>query len=129
MGRRIQFQKDIFKKCGCCAFSWKSRDDFLGDPAVKIIGYQSFPSELMSGAFLFNHSCGTTLALKVGSFRSLYDGPVYCEHLIGEEECPEYCLREDSLEPCPERCECAYVREIIQMLRTWPKASASLAHP
>ena len=27
------------------------------------------------------------------------------------------------ISPCPAKCECAYVREIIQLVSTWPKTS------
>jgi hypothetical protein len=43
------------------------------------------------------------------------------ERKTGTEECPGYCLHQDELQPCPARCECAYVREIIQIIRNWPK--------
>jgi hypothetical protein len=25
------------------------------------------------------------------------------------------------VEPCPSQCECAYIREILQIIRNWPK--------
>ena len=36
-------------------------------------------------------------------------------------ECPEFCLHKSELRPCPAKCECAYVREIIQVIKDWPK--------
>ena len=35
----------------------------------------------------------------------------------GTDDCPGYCLRVDELGRCPARCECAYVREIIHVIR------------
>jgi hypothetical protein len=97
------------------------------------MGYQvNFP-ELEGGFFLFNHTCGTSLGLMAGDFRGLYEGPVFSERATGTTECPEYCLHKSELRPCPAKCECAYVREIIQVIKDWPKRdskdSASAPEP
>jgi hypothetical protein len=34
---------------------------------------------------------------------------------------PGYCNDREILNPCSEACECAYVREIVQIVRKWPK--------
>ena len=107
-----------------CTVVWKNREQFLEDANVEIIGYQVDFKDLASGLFLFNHSCRTTLALEVSKFKDLYEGPIFAEHATGGDECPEYCLRECELRPCPARCECAYVREIIQTVINWPKKRA-----
>ena len=108
----------FFKKCAPCGFEWESLDAFLGDPAVEILGYQVHFEELELGIFLFNHSCKATLAIPVHEFRHLYDGPVFEARQTGGEDCPGYCLRETELCSCPAHCECAYVREIIQRIKT-----------
>jgi hypothetical protein len=95
---------------------------FLGDPNLTIIGYQVSFEELVEGLFLFNHSCETTLGVKAGKFQDLYPGPIFDNRLSGKADCPEYCLRRNDLRPCPAKCEFAYVREIIQIIRNWPKA-------
>ena len=87
-----------------------------------MIGYQVNFDQLDLGFFLFNHlKCGTTLGISAGSFKDLYNGPVFSERLTGTEKCREYCLHEYQLDPCPATCECAYVREILQIVRKWPK--------
>ena len=111
-----------FKKCTFCGHLWQTREDFLQDAATAMIGYQVNFDNLHLGFFLFNHlKCGTTLGLAAGLFSDLYNGPVYKQRQTGSEKCPEYCLHEERLEPCPAECECAYVREIIQTVRQWPK--------
>ena len=109
----------LFKKCPKCGFEWASRDGFLIDDSAKIIGYQVDFTELMSGLFLFNHSCNTTLAIKANDFADLYEGPVYKVRATGSDECPEFCLYQDELSPCPAQCECAHVREIIQIIKNY----------
>ena len=111
-----------FKKCSFCGHQWRSREDFLQDAATDMIGYQVNFDNLHLGFFLFNHlTCGTTLGLAAGLFSDLYEGPIYKQRKTVTEKCPEYCLHETQLEPCPEECECAYVRDIMQTVRQWPK--------
>ena len=96
----------------------------MADPALCIIGYQVDFERLAEGLFLFNHSCGTTLTVRAGGFRDLYEGPVFSERLTGTAQCPEFCLHRSKLNPCPAKCECAYIREIIQAIKDWPKAGS-----
>ncbi|MDP3980654.1 MAG: hypothetical protein Q8Q33_04485 [Chlamydiota bacterium] len=111
----------LFKKCPSCGHDWDCRDAFLNDPNVLILGYQVNFSKLEAGTFLFNHSCKTTLALRAGVFKDLYDGPIFLERLLGEHACPGYCLHQNDMRPCPEACECAYVTQVIQQIKDWPK--------
>jgi hypothetical protein len=109
----------VFKKCSLCDFVWSLRDDFLRDPNIEIIGYQVHFEELKEGFFLFNHSCKGTLTIPVVEFIDLYDGPIFKERVTGSEDCPGYCLYEEELGPCPAKCECAYIREIIQVVKNY----------
>jgi hypothetical protein len=105
---------NFFKQCSNCSTIWHSQEEFLHDAAVELVGYQININELSEGLFLFNHACGTTMALTATVFRNLYSGPVFTERLFGSEQCSGLCLRQDDLNPCPEKCECAFVREVIQ---------------
>ena len=111
-----------FKRCPMCDMSWVSRDSFLSDPDIGLVGYQVNYKELVAGVFLFNHDCGDTLAIPVHAFRDLHSGPVFSERATGTAECPGKCLREGDLDPCPTHCECNSVREILQVVKNWPKA-------
>lgn len=105
-----------------CGYQWQSRKDFLEDPTTDLIGYQVNFEQLDLGFFLFNHlECGTTLGIPAGKFKDLYHGPIFSERLTGTKDCQEYCLNKDQLDPCPAKCECAYVREIMQEVRFWQK--------
>ena len=113
---------NTFKICTFCGHQWPSRKDFLEDASTDLIGYQVNFDNLNLGFFLFNHlTCGTTLGITAEKFKDLYQGSVYAENLSGTEQCPEYCLHENQLDPCPAKCECAYVRDIIQTVRNWQK--------
>ena len=107
--------------CSSCGTSWNNRKDFLTDPDVKMLGYQVHFECLKLGFFLFNHSCGSTFSLKAGEFFDLYNGEIFEERKTGSNECPRYCLRQDCMEPCPAKCECAFVRDIIRIIKTFPK--------
>ena len=107
-----------FKKCPHCGQIWQSREEFLADKHIKIIGYQVNFQELELGLFLFNHfTCKTTMSLEAGQFTDLYEGPVIKLRNTGSESCPEYCLHKSELRSCPAECECAYVRDIIQTIQ------------
>ncbi len=111
----------MFKRCPKCFFKWPQRFDFLSDPSLEVLGYQVNFGNLTAGIFLFNHDCFGTLAVPAGAFKDLCHGPIFKERATGSRECPGNCLREDDLAPCPTRCECAYVREILQVVKKWPK--------
>ncbi len=110
-----------FKTCLSCDYNWNSRDDFLQDPDINLVGYQVHFKKLNTGLLLFDHSCGANLSLKVELFVDLYSGTVFRNNLAGTKECPEYCLRQGELRDCPARCECVFVRKIIQIIKNWPK--------
>lgn len=111
-----------FKSCPSCEQSWESRDDFLADASLELVGYQVHFKNLEEGLFLFNHSpCKSTISVRSGRFSSLYDGPIFSKNMMGHEDCPDHCLFKTNLEVCPMECECNYVREIMQIIKGWKK--------
>lgn len=117
----------IFKSCPACHFEWPTRDDLLSDPDVSLIGYQINFRALTAGIMLFNHRCKGTMAINVEKFQDLYDGPIFTERHIGDADCPNHCFHQSDLKPCPAQCECAYVREILQAIKNWPKRTNQTA--
>ena len=111
--------RNEFASCPKCKFVWNRRGAFLVDPSTEIISYFVNFDDLDRGYFVFKHNtCGATLKLQVLDFKDLYSGHIHSERKTGTENCPEYCLNPDELHPCPEECECAYAREIIQLIST-----------
>jgi hypothetical protein len=109
-----------FKKCGVCQSSWESRTDFIISPKIKLIGYQACLDEPNDGLFLFNHEeydCGTTLAVEVGDFIDLYNGPLYSQAKTDTRECGGYCHHIDRLDACHAECAYAHIRALLQLLR------------
>lgn len=116
-----------FRTC-TCGKTWSSRDEFLSDPKIKIIGYQVNFEHLKEGFFLFNHmekDCLTTMGLPAGLFLDLYRGAIFQDRLTGSFQCAGQCLHERDLSPCPEKCECAFVREVVDMVVHWKKRTAA----
>ena len=111
----------MFKKCTKCEHIWENRADFLADPDLEIIGYQANFEHVKDGMFLFNHVCETTLALDVVDFDDLYRGPVYDMNLAETDECSRLCHDMNKLDSCGSECKYAYVRDIIQTIKNWPK--------
>jgi hypothetical protein len=121
-----KMQSRCFKTCPMCGFVWPEKASFLNDPTLKIVGYQVNFDEPMGGLFLFHHICGTSLAIKAEAFQDLYDGPMFTERMMGTKECGGNCLHKDDLRSCPVKCECAYVREIMQVVLNWPKQGSAM---
>lgn len=70
---------------------------------------------------MFNHDCKGTFTVPAEQFKELYDGPIFSTRATGKDDCNKYCLLKDELRSCPVQCECAYVREIITIIKNWPK--------
>ena len=113
-----------FKTCTSCRYDWDSRKSFLSDPDVRLLGYQVNFAKLEAGFFLFSHDalpCRTTLAIEAGKFTDMHQGPIFETRMTNTAECRGYCLHKTSLDPCENACECAYVRDVLRMVKTWPK--------
>ena len=54
---------NTFKRCPMCSFRWETRDSFLEDPDIDLVGYQISFEDLVAGHFLFNHTCKGTLGI------------------------------------------------------------------
>lgn len=111
----------MFKKCSFCQRLWNDRGAFLADRDLEIIGYQVCFDGVKEGLFLFNHTCETTIALKVHEFDDLYTGKRYDFAATGTDKCSGFCLHMEELKACTAECKYAYVRDIIQIIRKWPK--------
>lgn len=115
-----------FKKCPMCKAVWKSREEFIGDTALVLDGYQVNFDYLHLGLFYFTHNvegCFSTMAMPAAEFVDLNPATPHFERKTNSNECPAYCLHKDNLQRCPLKCECAFVRDvlgIIQQLKTDP---------
>ncbi len=109
----------VFKNCPMCSASWRDRDHFLMDTTLHLNGYQVDFDRLEAGLFCFTHEidgCQSTMAIEAGKFFDLNSGERFNERKTGSNECPLYCLKSESLERCPFNCECAFVRDLIDII-------------
>ena len=108
-----------FKKCTCCGNEWKNLNDLIRDEQVQIIGYQAAFTDSYEGLFFFAHrskECGTTIAIPVSCFATLYEGPDYTEQLACTELCNGLCQSFYDFGGCSKECEMRWVRDIIEVL-------------
>jgi hypothetical protein len=108
-----------FKICSKCAYTWRVRDDFLGNPSICLVGFQVSSEETESGFYLFNHilegnQCNTTLAVEVEVFLSMYKGTMFTDIKFESPLSEAHCTRVEDLSQCPVECKNAVAREIMQ---------------
>lgn len=117
-------EEQPFKVCTNCGYVWQDRETFLSDPSLHLDGYQVNFIDLEEGLFLFTHTieeCGSTIALPAGRFTDMHDGPLFEENVRGKEGCDGSCLHTGVIDPCKAKCECAYVRDVLQTVKAWKK--------
>jgi len=110
---------EMFKICNKCKTEWNSRDDFLNDPDIAMIGLMANNDDYKKGAYLFTHrlsddSCNTSIGLHVINFLDMYNGEMYDTLKIGMDECSGHCVTINELGNCSAHCSNAIAREIMQ---------------
>ena len=110
---------EMFKLCNKCKTEWKSREDFLNDPNIVMIGFMANNDNYKRGAYLFNHilsndSCNSTIGLFVYNFLDMYSGKIYDKLKTGTDECSGHCVNIYELENCTANCRNAVARKIMQ---------------
>ncbi|MFP4458937.1 MAG: hypothetical protein ACLFSQ_05055 [Candidatus Zixiibacteriota bacterium] len=108
--------KNIFHKCPSCGKIWRTRDEFLDDPDLVVIGYQENYPQPGQGFFLFNHNCGTTTGVSVDKFADLYYRPLE-DIKPDEQKKPELNAKLDISESYS-----SYLREILLQIQGHMKA-------
>jgi len=107
-----------FKICPKCDYEWQTRDDFLQDASLFLIGFQAGYAKSDKGFYLFNHlvekdTCNSTIAVDVENFMSLYNGALYEDVHAGSETCSGHCAKVDDLARCSVPCRNATAREVM----------------
>jgi len=123
-----RMKPEPFKICPSCKAIWPTLDDYLSDPELNVVGYQAVLDDLCGGLFIFNHvhdDCGTSMAIPVKEFVSLSELPILNRRIGCPEKCPGLCMHMDELGHCPVKCECTWVREVLQTIRSRLRMAAS----
>lgn len=110
----------MFKQCAMCRQEWISRENFLRDPDITLIGYQADFKNPDNGLYLFNHvkqGCATTLSFHVHEFADLFTGEYFTEDKFQTHSCPGYCLDVNNTEACSAECRNSYPRRLMQIIK------------
>lgn len=108
-----------YKKC-VCGKAWKTRDSFLKDKKVKIVGYQPDFINRRYNHFLFQHKikdCGEFIGIRASDFSDLREKGCPKDVCMGQEGCPGYCLDTFDLRVCSVTCRNATDREVAARIR------------
>ncbi|HEY3328707.1 MAG TPA: hypothetical protein VGK19_01695 [Capsulimonadaceae bacterium] len=103
-----------FSTCPHCGDSWTTRDEFLADPSLRVIAYDSNIKSLPDGELEFLHrvdGCDKKFTMRIGEFMDLYRGIRHKDNLALTTNCPRKCMDRNDLGRCSEKCRCAAGRE------------------
>lgn len=109
------------KSCAFCNALWDNIKQLVEDKSLDLNGYQASFRGPENGLIMLTHNvdgCNSTMAIRAGELKSLYQGQFFSEHRTEKPECPRKCLNPNDYEPCPVHCDMAWVREILQCFRT-----------
>ncbi len=110
---------ETFKTCSFCHVKWETRDAFLGDSQLRLIGYQQHYEEQRLGFFLFIHSlCQTTLSFDPKHLMDLNPMQVFRAEYHDSHHAPFYCLRTKKT-GCWTPCECAAIYEYQSLIKSY----------
>ena len=106
------------KVCGSCGRPWRSWDDFLGDPQLRLLGLQAVARVPDANLLVFEHRCGSSVSLLTKRLRHLIP-----EHpadawpsLRGTDQCRRHCLSLEDHEACDRPCRHARDRDLLALV-------------
>jgi hypothetical protein len=120
MARSSGRRSNSYRTCEC-GRAWKTRDDFLRDRKVRIIGYQPDFVNRRYNHFLFQHAmkgCGRYLGVRASDFQDLREKECTGDLCFAKEECPGYCKNTLDLRVCSVNCRNASDRMVASRIRT-----------
>ena len=98
---------------------WAKRKHFLEDPSLELNGYQVDFEDLGKGLFFFTHNmqgCYSTMVIHAEEFFALNPAEKFEQRRTSSDDCPGYCLKRDALGRCTAECECAFVRDVMDIV-------------
>lgn len=113
-------QKSVYRTCRC-GHTWKTREDFLNDRNLKIVGYQPDFVNHRYNHFLFNHlekGCGQFFGVRASDFSDLREKGCTAELRTGQKDCPGYCMNSTDLRVCSVACCNASDRKLAAKIRS-----------
>jgi len=115
-----------FQVCGSCRSAWATWENFVRDPAVRLLGLQSTITEPDINLLVFEHGCGSSISILSRRLRYLLPEPRPGDptvRLMGTEQCRRHCFRLTDLEACDAPCGNARDRGLILLVQRMKKAA------
>jgi hypothetical protein len=108
-----------FQACGSCRQAWRTWDDFVADPGVRLLGLQAVLKLPDANLLVFEHRCGSSVSIFTHRLRHLLpDHPADgWPSLRGTVECPGHCLSLVDLASCERPCSNARDRDLIRLVQ------------
>lgn len=115
----MQPSKERFRTCGSCRQVWRSWEDFVRDPGVRLLGLQAIMNLPDANLLVFEHRCGSSVSVLASRFRQhLPDSQDSSgwSSLRGTDQCSGHCLHLENLQQCDRPCINARDRRLILQL-------------
>jgi hypothetical protein len=115
----VQASTAVFRACGSCGQTWRSWEDFVRDPGVRLLGLQAIMNLPDANLLVFEHRCGSSVSVLASRFRQfLPDSQDFSawSSLRGTDRCSGHCFRLEDLQECDQPCINARDRRLILRL-------------
>ena len=124
-----------FQTCGSCKRAWSTWDDFVLDPAVRLLGPQAVITNPDCNLLVLEHRCGSSVSILTRRLRHLLPEPEPANPpvlMFGSEQCKGHCRFMEDLAACGTPCSNARDRRLIllvQRIKTSNDISAAKSDP
>jgi len=117
--RTVESAVQPFQVCGACRCVWQTWENFILDPAVRLLGLQSEVTLPDANLLVFEHCCGSSISILCKRLRHVLpesEPGDSLARLLGTDRCRGHCLRINDLEACDAPCSNARDRRLILLL-------------
>ncbi len=113
-----------FQVCGACKRAWVRWDEFIQDPAIRLLGFQFLGPEHSFNLLVFEHACGSSISVLARRLRYLLpqlesESPLPV--LFGTDECRGHCRFLEDLDACGAHCSNVRDRALILVIQCLKK--------
>ncbi len=116
---KAQPGREAFRTCGSCRQVWRSWQDFVRDPGIRLLGLQAIVDLPHANLLVFEHRCGSSVSVLASRFRQYLpdsqDSSGWSS-LRGTDQCSGHCLHLENLQQCDRPCINARDRRLILQL-------------
>jgi len=112
----VQPGNESFRTCGSCRQDWRSWEDFLRDPGVRLLGLQAIIDLPDANLLVFEHRCGSSVSVLASRLHQLLPDSQDSSgwpSLRTSDQCGGHCHRLEDLQQCERPCINARDRRLI----------------